>query len=296
MPRTPRPDSAATTDAVLPALHQALDQSEKVTEKVEEAALELAAVNTALQHDVSAGAPPAQVQRTIEKSEAVEQKVQEAATELVEVTTALAIEVDERDAIEDRVTEIESALARSQSAEAASRYRALHDALTDLPNSTLFGDRLELGLEQARRHDWRLAVMFLDLDDFKQINDSHGHDVGDRVLLTTAKRLSAFVRGGDSVGRRGGDEFLVLILEVRDDQSVLEFAAALAARLAERSTVDGIRLTVGASVGIAIYPEDGATAELLLKRADAAMYIAKKSRSRVARHQHDAAGTGAPPA
>lgn len=290
MPRTPRPESATDKAVPLPPLHQALDQSERVTEKVEAAARDLSDVNATLQNEVATGAPAAQVQRTIEKSEGVELQVKEAANELEAVTTVIAAEVDERDAIEDRVTEIESALARSQSAEAASRHRALHDGLTDLPNATLFADRLELALEQARRHDWRLAVMFIDLDQFKQVNDTHGHDVGDRILLTTARRLSAFVRGGDSVARRGGDEFLVLILEVQDDQSVLEFAVSLALRIEDRSMVDGTRLNVGASVGIAVYPEDGTTAEVLLKRADASMYIAKRTGCRVFRHAGDEAG------
>jgi diguanylate cyclase (GGDEF)-like protein len=278
-PSRPEDPAAAT-----PALHAALDQSEKVTVKVEEAAHELAAVNTTLQKDITAGAPTAQVQRTIEKSEAVEQKVQEAAAELVEVTTALAAEVDEREAIEGHVLEMQSDLLRSQSAEAASRHRALHDALTNLPNATLFADRLELALEQARRHEWRLAVMFLDLDRFKHINDTHGHDIGDRVLQETAERLTAFVRGGDSVGRRGGDEFLLLLLEVKGDASVLDLAAALATSIGEPIALDDLRLSVGASIGIAIYPEDGKSADLLLKRADAAMYLAKQAQSRVARH------------
>ena len=278
-PSRPEDPAAAT-----PALHAALDQSEKVTVKVEEAAHELAAVNTTLQKDITAGAPTAQVQRTIEKSEAVEQKVQEAAAELVEVTTALAAEVDEREAIEGHVLEMQSDLLRSQSAEAASRHRALHDALTNLPNATLFADRLELALEQARRHEWRLAVMFLDLDRFKHINDTHGHDIGDRVLQETAERLTAFVRGGDSVGRRGGDEFLLLLLEVKGDASVLDLAAALATSIGEPIALDDLRLSVGASIGIAIYPEDGKSADLLLKRADAAMYLAKQTQSQVARH------------
>ncbi|MBP6572281.1 MAG: GGDEF domain-containing protein [Gemmatimonadales bacterium] len=281
-PSRPEDPAAAT-----PALHAALDQSEKVTVKVEEAAHELAAVNTTLQKDITAGAPTAQVQRTIEKSEAVEQKVQEAAAELVEVTTALAAEVDEREAIEGHVLEMQSDLLRSQSAEAASRHRALHDALTNLPNATLFADRLELALEQARRHEWRLAVMFLDLDRFKHINDTHGHDIGDRVLQETAERLTAFVRGGDSVGRRGGDEFLVLILEVQDDRSVHEFGMALAARIEKSMRVSGVRLSICASIGIAVFPDDGATGALLLERADLAMYVAKKARCIVSRYQGD---------
>lgn len=277
-------DATDTDSPNATPLHRAIDQSEKVKEKVEAAALELSDVNAALKDDLAKGIPLAKVQHALDKSEAVEEKVQEAAEELVAVNDALAEEVAERDSLEHRVQQSASALSKSQAAEESARHRALHDAATALPNVTLFGDRLANALAQAARHQWRLAVMFLDLDGFKQINDTHGHDVGDRVLQDVAKRLRDGVRGGDSVGRRGGDEFLVLMLEVQDDASALTLATKLGEQIAAPIVVDGVRLAVGTSIGIAVYPEDARTAAELLRCADVAMYVAKKGRLGVARY------------
>jgi diguanylate cyclase (GGDEF)-like protein len=127
-------------------------------------------------------------------------------------------------------------------------------------------------------------VLFLDLDGFKQINDMHGHDAGDRVLQEVANRLLDTTRDSDSVGRRGGDEFLVLMLEVHDDASAVMLASKIRERIAEPIVVAGLNLSVGVSVGIAIYPEDALIATDLLKHADAAMYAAKKGGLGVARY------------
>ena len=289
------PDSGTspteTTTANAAPLQRALVQSEQVKEKMEEAAVELSDVNAVLKEDLAKGVPLSQVRHALGKSEAVEVKVQEAAEELVAVNDALAEEVAERDSLEHRVLQSESALSlsttalsESLAAEETARDRALHDALTALPNGTLFGDRLENALEQARRHQWRLAVMFLDLDGFKRVNDTHGHDVGDRVLQDVARRLSESVRGSDSVGRRGGDEFLVLMLELQDDAAALALATKLCVAIAEPMLADGVRLSVGTSIGIAVYPDDAKSAADLLKCADVAMYAAKNERTGVARY------------
>lgn len=269
-----KPKSKQTARAA--PLHRALSQSEQVVEKVQEAAQELADVNAVLKDDVAAGVPLVQVQLALDKSEAVEVKVQEAADELVAVNDALAEEIDERDALEHRVSQSDSELTKSRAAERKARHRALHQPVTQLPNATLFGDRLAQGIEQALRHRWQLAVMFIDLDGFKRINDAHGHDAGDRVLQTVARRLRAFVRGGDSVGHRSGDEFLLLMLEVRDDAAVTEFAAKLRENIAEPIEIEGGTVIVGSSIGIALYPEHGASANVLLKCADQMMYAAKR--------------------
>ncbi len=157
-----------------------------------------------------------------------------------------------------------------------SRHDAPHDAVTDLPKPTLFNDRLHNALAQAQRHDWRLAVMFIELDALKSIIDKHGHDVGDRVLQLVARRLQALVRGGDAVSRRGGGEFLFLMLEAKDEANVLTFAGTIIERIAQACEVDGASLTVKSGIGIALYPEDGRSASELLKRADLAMYAAKQ--------------------
>jgi diguanylate cyclase (GGDEF)-like protein len=281
---TDRDTGQSSLDAAsIPSLQRTLDQSEKVKDKMEEAAVELSDVNAGLKEDVATGAPLVRVQRALAKSENVEAKVQEAAEELVAVNDALADEVAERDSLEDRILQSASALTKSQEAEALSRHRALHDAVTTLPNVALFGDRLATALEQAQRHAWRLAVLFLDLDGFKLINDTHGHDAGDRVLQAVAARLSAATRASDSVARRGGDEFLVLMLEVKDDASAVAFAGKLRSSLVEPMLIDGAQFTVGVSIGLAIYPEDASTAAALLKCADSAMYVAKRGNLGVAR-------------
>ena len=149
--------------------------------------------------------------------------------------------------------------------------------MTGLPNRLLFADRLKNALAQARRHEWRLAVMFIDLDKFKSINDSHGHDAGDKVLQIVSERLHAAVRGADTVGRQGGDEFLYLMLEVNDESDVANAARKLIENIAQPCEFDGLALTVKASVGIALYPKDGKSVTLLLKNADSAMYKAKRN-------------------
>lgn len=273
-----------TREAAPAPLHRALGQSEQVKVKVEEAARELGDVNAVLKEDADAGMPVPQVKRALDKSEAVEVKVQEAAEELVAVNDALTLEVSERDALERRLSQTDAALLKSRAAEEKAQQRALHDELTALPNATLFGDRVANAIDQARRHRWRLAVMFLDLDDFKRINDTHGHETGDRVLQHVAQCLRHIVRGGDTIARRGGDEFLVLMLEVQDDDSAMAFATKLRAHLAEDCEIDGTVLRAQVSVGVALFPDDGDSAPALQKAADTAMYTAKRGRLGVARY------------
>lgn len=165
----------------------------------------------------------------------------------------------------------------------ASRHASLHDVLTGLPNRALFNDRLDRGLAQARRLAWSLALMFIDLDAFKKINDEHGHAVGDGVLQTIATRLKAHTRLDHTVSRHGGDEFMYLALGIRDVASASVVAEKLVkivdvpcpVRMQGRHAV----LTVKASVGISIFPVDGTSAEELITRADGAMYRAKRDRS-----------------
>jgi diguanylate cyclase len=263
-------------------LSRVLGQSERVQDKVKQAASDLASVNAVLKDEMGEGVAQAKVGQALDQSEAVEIKVQEAAEELVVVNDALANEVSERHILEDRLAKSDDALAASQVAERISRHDALHDALTGLPNLTLFNDRLGNALAQARRHDWRLALMFIDLDKFKNINDKYGHDAGDHVLRMMAERLQTFVRSGDTVSRRSGDEFLLLMLEAKDQANVAAFAAKVADNIATAYEVDGAKLTVHASIGVAMYPEDGRSSADLLKHADMAMYSAKKKKAGLA--------------
>ena len=150
------------------------------------------------------------------------------------------------------------------------------DALTSLPNRLLLIDRFSQGLTSARRNDGRLALLFLDLDGFKQINDTLGHTVGDEVLRAVGACLVGCVRQIDTVCRLGGDEFIVLLPEISGAADPGLVAQKLVAALGAMSPVDGLALTVSASVGISVFPDDGDTIEQLVDRADQAMYQSKR--------------------
>ena len=165
--------------------------------------------------------------------------------------------------------------ARAQSEQMA--HLAEHDSLTGLPNRLLFCDRVGQALSLARRHGGQAAVLFLDLDGFKQINDSLGHAAGDKLLQSVAKRLLACVRDPDTVSRYGGDEFAVLLQDVHRHQDAAATARRVLRALGDVYSVDGQQVHVTASIGMSIYPHDGFDAEMLIKNADTAMYRAKKN-------------------
>ena len=157
------------------------------------------------------------------------------------------------------------------------RHMAQHDPLTDLPNRALFNDRLNRELARAKRQHGRFAMAFIDLDHFKPINDRFGHDVGDQVLRRFASQLQRCVRAADTVGRIGGDEFVVLLAELSDADPVLALAEKLHQALHQPFVVDGHELSISCSIGVAVYPENGADAVALVKGADDAMYRAKEA-------------------
>jgi diguanylate cyclase (GGDEF)-like protein len=150
------------------------------------------------------------------------------------------------------------------------------DALTGLPNRALYSDRLEQAVRRAARAGERLAVLFIDLDNFKMINDTHGHLIGDRFLQETAGRLAAGTRADDTLARLGGDEFSVFLQDVKTTENALMIARKHVKNLFPHYHIDDKNLFASASVGIAIFPEHGMTAESLLKNADSAMYLAKE--------------------
>jgi len=162
-------------------------------------------------------------------------------------------------------------------AEERSWQMAHHDSLTSLPNRALFNDRLELAIQRARRDRQRLAVMFLDLDDFKHVNDTLGHSAGDELLVQVAGRLKHILRGEDTVARLGGDEFLLLLTGVRDSAGVGVMAQKVLAVFESPFLVKKRELFLSASLGVALYPEDGSDPEVLLANVDTAMYRAKKT-------------------
>ena len=173
---------------------------------------------------------------------------------------ALAIEASQRRGAEDKLMRL-----------------AHYDSLTGLPNRNLLADRLRQALAFASRHRSRVALMFLDLDRFKNINDSLGHHVGDQILKEVAARLTRTLRAGDTVARLGGDEFVVVLQEVRDPADAATVAQNLLRELAPPYLVEGRELHLSASAGITLYPDDGRDADVLMKNADVAMYHVKDS-------------------
>jgi diguanylate cyclase (GGDEF)-like protein len=173
---------------------------------------------------------------------------------------------------------------------AVNRDLALHDALTGLPNRSLLQDRVEQALAQARRHGTQTALLLLDLDRFKEVNDTLGHHHGDRLLMLVGPRLAGALREQDTVARLGGDEFVVLLPEVSGEAGARTVAATLVAALAEPFVVDDMELDVGCSLGIAVGPDHGEDFDTLLRHADVAMYASKATQAGVTVYdaQHDA--------
>jgi len=160
-------------------------------------------------------------------------------------------------------------------AEARIEFLASHDVLTGLPNRVLLRDRFEHALAVADRSRSRLAMLFLDLDKFKLVNDTLGHAAGDRLLLEVVARLSRCVRESDTISRHGGDEFILLLNGIPDQEAAERIASKILAHLAEPVEIDGHLLNASCSIGIAIYPDDGQDFDGLLQKADMAMYNAK---------------------
>ncbi|HBW36206.1 bifunctional diguanylate cyclase/phosphodiesterase [Desulfosporosinus sp. BICA1-9] len=155
-------------------------------------------------------------------------------------------------------------------------HQAQHDALTGLPNRYLFNEHLKQALARAKRKQGKLAVMFLDLDRFKLINDTMGHNLGDRLLYHVAERVRRSLREGDTIARQGGDEFLVLLPEIMDDHEVVTVSERILGVFAQPIILDGNEVYVSTSIGISLYPNDGTDLETLVKQADTAMYYAKE--------------------
>ncbi len=271
-----RDPTSPETHAAAKSLTRVLDKSERIRNIVEECAEELSSVNSVLKEELSDRASQPSVESALQKSGTIESKVQDCAEELTTVNRALVEEVRER-----QVLEHELSAAKEQ--EEAARHASFHDPLTSLPNRVLFNDRLEHGVAQAKRHGWTLAVMFIDLDNFKTINDTHGHPIGDKVLQTIAGRLKKMTREDDTVSRHGGDEFLYLLLELKKEEDAIMIANKIIRPLSEPCDVsaDGLAIseTISPSVGIALFPKDGNTADALVSSADRAMYRAKRDKT-----------------
>jgi diguanylate cyclase (GGDEF)-like protein/PAS domain S-box-containing protein len=190
-------------------------------------------------------------------------------------STSRAI-VDEKGEVSEIVS-VSRDISERRHAEEQIEYQAYHDALTGLPNRLLFRDRLTIALAHAKRQHTPLVVMFLDLDRFKIVNDTLGHSLGDGMLRVIAERLRSVLREGDSIARMGGDEFTVLLSDLKQQNDAAKIAQKLLDTVAEPVRIEGHELYVTTSIGIALFPSDGDTAELLLKNADSAMYRAKEA-------------------
>lgn len=162
-------------------------------------------------------------------------------------------------------------------AENMSRHQALHDSLTGLPNRVLFGDRLEAAINFAHRNEQILAVMFIDLDGFKAVNDNYGHAVGDLLLKAVVERLKQNTRESDTLARLGGDEFMLILLQVRGKENATNVARKLQASFKEAFKINEHSFSITASIGISIYPFNSQDADTLTRQADSAMYQAKEA-------------------
>ncbi|MHB1247666.1 MAG: putative bifunctional diguanylate cyclase/phosphodiesterase [Sulfuriferula sp.] len=187
----------------------------------------------------------------------------------------IPVEVSAKILSDGRIQGIARNISERKQHEAQLVHLANHDPLTGLPNRSLFQDRLQQALMKARRNGLRVAVLFCDLDRFKSINDSLGHDVGDQLLQTVAGRLLRSVRGSDTVARLGGDEFAIILDDFSSENVVSMIAQKVLYTLACPLTITTFNISTTSSIGISFFPEDGDTAQALLKNADAAMYLAK---------------------
>jgi diguanylate cyclase (GGDEF)-like protein len=168
-----------------------------------------------------------------------------------------------------------SNISERKEAEEQMKRLAHHDTLTDLPNRILFNDRLHQAINTAKREKGRLALMFIDLDKFKPVNDTYGHAVGDLLLQEVASRLLGCVRDSDTVSRIGGDEFVILLSTIESESDATLVAGKILNSLVQPFELTGIRLSISSSIGISIFPDHGSDEKRLTKHADIAMYHAK---------------------
>jgi diguanylate cyclase (GGDEF)-like protein len=178
--------------------------------------------------------------------------------QVVPLVQKMSLEISERKRAEEQIS-----------------FLAYHDALTGLPNRLLSQDRFEQVMAYADRSHTKAALIFLDLDNFKEVNDSHGHSIGDALLKEVAVRLGESVRSMDSVGRQGGDEFLIVLTELHEADAITGVVEKVLKRLTEAFNIEGMEWFTSASAGIVVYPDDGKDFESLLRNADTAMYQAK---------------------
>lgn len=272
-----------------PALVGALSQSAEIEARVEECAEEISSITAVLKEEIAPRQTSRDAEQALAQSEQVKQKIEQCAEELHSLNAALSKEMRERRRSERAlagmqvrligaqidVLEARAELSKVKDERERARYFAFHDSLTGLANRNLFGDRLEHALAFAKRHRNVLAVMCIDVDKFKNINEAHSHYVGDKVLQMVAQRLHASVRAADTVCRNEGDQFLLLLEELAD-AAAEPVARKIVRAISQPLDVEGLQLTVTASIGVALYPRDGETVEILVSNAESAVSDAKR--------------------
>jgi len=209
----------------------------------------------------------------LEMREQLEYRVQERTTELKDKNKELKQEVKERYAVEERLVTSQATI---QSAKESAIQQLNYDPLTNLASRRLFTDRFDLSLSTAKRNQSKIALLFLDLDRFKHVNDTHGHSAGDKLLRKAALRINNSLRQTDTAARFGGDEFAVLLPDIENVHQVMYVAERILLELRSPFKLLTNQIHISASIGISLYPDDGNTAEQLLRKADNAMYKAKE--------------------
>lgn len=283
---------------IAPTLAAALEGNKDVKVRVEGAANDLASAGAVLEKKLAGGNPEVAARVALKVSKEIEDKVKECADDLHTVNATLAQGLAVLEHTESALTtaretlaETRSALAAAKEGEREAQFVASHDSATGLPNREHFDSRLTHDIAVAARHRLELAVMFFDLDKFKEVNDTRGHAAGDEVLRQVAARLQEHCRKEDTVCRTGGDEFLYLLIDPRGRENIERIASALLAILALPVVFEGSQIVVRPSIGISLYPEQGTSAAELIRKADAAMYVAKNTRGGPGWAFYDAATT-----
>ena len=292
----PRPTKTPTR---APTLAAALEENKDVKVRVEGAASELASAGAMLKKNIDGGEPELAARGALMVSKEVEDKVKECADDLHAVNATLAQGVADLEHTEnalanarEALVDTKSALTAAQRGKREARIAARRDPATGLPNRAYFDSRLTHDIAVAARHGFELAVMFFDLDKFKEINDTHGHAAGDEVLKQVAARLLGHCRTEDTVCRTGGDEFLYLLMDPKGRENVARIASTLLESLGQPVVFEGLKIVVRPSIGISLCPEHGRSASDLIRNADAAMYSAKRSSGGPGWAFHDVAAVG----
>lgn len=274
-----------------PLLEVALKKNQSVRAMLKSCITGLSSVNEWMREGIKKGYTFHEIEKALAQNESVEDRIRECMGQLHAVNTALTQEISDHGHLnrelvnalqtlpgnKDALPDLQDVWSIAHEVVKEIKKRSLTDFVTNIPNRELFHDRLEQALALAKRHDWDLAVMFIDLDRFKPINDIYGHAVGDRVLKTVAQRLDIEARSEDTICRYGGDEFLYLLVNPQGTQNIQRIAHKVSTLISSAVVIDDSVLTVASSIGIAVYPENGTSGEDLVANADAAMYRAKEA-------------------